>query len=258
MKHFVIPPLDYLELSDRGTMGYFVLAHLYVQHESYRSFYQAKSKEGAFILLDNGAAENSIVDLDTLLSIVVELNPSEVIARDILFDKDATIKATLQTIVALNQFGYKGLVMGAPQGRTKEEWLECYDWMLESLGIDTIGLSKIAVPKAFLDKTGDEGIMEARHQCYDLLSKQGKLQKPIHFLGMGSPQEYKYYEGDSMIRSTDSCNSIWSAMNKISWQDGQFDRIKTPHDYFERKMNDEQYYLATQNISYLDEVMKSE
>ena len=90
MDFYVIPPVKYQYLSHLGDR-YFCLAQLYVKYKSYRKFFLDRKKEGRFITLDNGAAERSLVTEEVLLNVVKELQPNEVIAPDILFNKEKTI-----------------------------------------------------------------------------------------------------------------------------------------------------------------------
>ncbi len=92
MDFYVISPVSNLEpmrLGDR----IFVLAHLWVQFPAYQEFIFNLIEEdpGRWITLDNSAAERALVTEDVLIDICHELMPSEVIAPDVLFDKDATI-----------------------------------------------------------------------------------------------------------------------------------------------------------------------
>jgi len=75
---------------------------------------------------------------------------------------------------------------------------------------------------------------------------------------MGDPTEMlKYVQlNNPLFRSTDSCNSVWSAMNNFNWREENFTRIKTPHDYFDRELTNEQYDLAVSNIEYFSTIFK--
>jgi len=95
MKFYAIPPnkeLNLMHVADR----YFCLAHHYVNDSEYRNYFLSlKDKPSSFymfVTLDNGAAEESLVTEDVLLDIVKELRPNEVIAPDVLFDKNSTIE----------------------------------------------------------------------------------------------------------------------------------------------------------------------
>ena len=193
-----------MKLGDR----LFVLAHLWVQFPKYRQFIWDRIDEdpGVWITLDNSAAERALVTEDVLIDVCHDLIPNEVIAPDVLFDKQATIQNAIKFKNRLQQEDLDPMidVFFCPQGKTKEDWLEAYQWGLEQEWITTIGFSKIAIPQAWLPEwTDDQGIKEARHMAYDYLKEQNLLQKPIHCLGQGDPTEFAYYD-HPMMRSTDS------------------------------------------------------
>ena len=262
MDFYAIPPNKHLDLMQHGDR-YFALAHHYVADSDYRKHFLniRKNLPGAFITLDNGAAEHSLVTEQILLDAVAELKPNEVIAPDVLFDKEQTLKNLYY--FAVKMVDYKFIkhtkIFGCPQGKTKEEWLECYYLMMINPLVSTIGLSKIAVPKCWYDVEGDKQIAQSRNDCVKELEKRAWLQKPIHLLGMGEHTEFDYYLNNniSCIRSSDSCYTILAALNNISFQTGSVERIPTTNAYFEIAINDEQLALAKQNIEYLKNKYKS-
>lgn len=251
MEFYVIPPNNHLELMHQG-QRYFCLAQHYIANKEYRDFFKARVAEGKWVTLDNGAGDFALITEDILLDCVKSLRPSEVIPPDVIFDKETTLKNYYSFIERLRNEDLldKVEIFACPQGTTKEDWIECYKTFLADPLVKTIGLSKIAVPFAFLGKKDDEGIAEARNLCYAFLKENNLLQKPLHCLGMGSPKEFLFYENESYIRSTDSCYSCLSAINGFDWTKEQFTRIKTPHDYFERTMSQEQIALAKSNADW--------
>lgn len=253
MEFYVIPPLGELELMNLGDR-YFCLAQLYMDpaNVEYRNFFKQKVAEGKWVTLDNGAGDHSLVNEDMLINATLDLMPSEVIPPDVLFDGITTIRNLESFLTAMEQRGLLGKVevFGCPQGANKDEWLFVYKYMLNHPHVNTIGFSKIAVPFAFLEAKDDTLIREARVMAYDMLKAAGLIRKPIHCLGAGDPREFIRYQNDPLMRSTDSCFSVWSAMNNISWSLGQFERIKTPHDYFTRPVTEDQKDLAIQNIKW--------
>lgn len=257
MQFYVIPPLSKLSLMQQGDR-IFVLAQLWNKSSEYRQYIMDQKAAGKWITLDNGAGDHCTVSLDQLISITSALMPNEVIALDILFDKDQTMR-NLDTFVDMmrhSQLLGKVKIFACPQGDTKSDWFECYRYMVNHDDVDVIGLSKIAVPHIYGTGRDDSGIMQARHLCYDELKSLGLIVKPIHCLGAGDPREFIKYRGDDLMRSTDSCFSVWSAMNGIDWNAGNFERIATPLDYFERDVTDEQVELATSNISLLRAILQ--
>jgi len=254
MDFYVISPVSNLEPMKLGDR-IFVLAHLWVQYPHYRKFIYNLIDEDVdrWITLDNSAAERALVTEDVLIEVVKDLAPSEVIAPDVLFDKDATIA---NAIKFRDRMEAEGLlestdIFFCPQGIDQTAWLEAYEWGLKQDWISTIGFSKIAVPNAFLNMTNDQGIKEARHLAYDYLKERNMLLKPIHCLGQGSPTEFSYYDHPAM-RSTDSVYPVLAAAHGIDFTKDSETRIPTPHNFLETfDMRDVDMKLVESNIEML-------
>lgn len=236
MDFYVISPVSNLEPMKLGDR-IFALAHLWVQFPEYRQFIKDRKEEGWFITLDNSAAERALVTEDILIDICKELMPNEVIAPDVLFDKDATIANAIAFKERIEREGLVELfnidIFFCPQGKTKEDWLEAYKWGINQEWIDVIGFSKIAVPQAWLpDWKDDQGIKEARHMAYDYLKERDMLKKPIHCLGQGSYTEFDYYD-HPMMRSTDSVYPVLAAAHGVDFTKDSETRVPTPHNFLE-------------------------
>ena len=255
MDFYVISPLSNLEPMKLGDR-IFVLAHLWVQSKEYREFIYSLIDEDIdrWITLDNSAAERALVTEDVLIQVCHELMPSEVIAPDVLFDKDATIQNAIDFKARMEKEGLLDAVdiFFCPQGKTKEDWLECYEWGLKQDWIQTIGFSKIAVPQAWLsDWKDDQGIKEARHMAYDYLKEKNLLLKPIHCLGQGDPTEFAYYDHPAM-RSTDSVFPVLAASHGQDFNVDHTTRIPTPHNFLETyDMSQIDMKLVESNVEFL-------
>jgi len=257
MKCYIIPPINHLSLTHKGD-SYYVLAHLYLRNVNYRMFFKKRVKEGKFVTLDNSAAERSLVTEDKLIEIVKDLMPNEVIAPDVLFDKQTTLDNLDRFIsrMASEDLLNKVEIFACPQGNTQEEWLECYREMLCNKYVKVIGLSKIAVPYCWYNQSKDDkNIAEARQICVKYLDIHGLIMKPLHLLGMGDCHEYSAYK-HKLLRSTDSCYTVLSAINNIQFKEGKIERIKTTNDYFDTVMTKQQIKLAEKNIKYLKRILR--
>ena len=239
-----------MKLGDR----IFALAHLWVQFPEYRTFILQQKAEGKFITLDNSAAERALVTEEVLIGICKVLTPDEVIAPDVLFDKQATIANAINFKHRMDAEGLSSNsdIFFCPQGQTKEDWIEAYKWGLDQDWIKVIGLSKIAVPNAWLENyADDQGIKEARHACYDYLKENGLLKKPIHCLGQGDPTEFRHYDHPAM-RSTDSVFPVLAAAHGQDFEKDSTTRIPTPHSFLEEfDMADADTKLVLSNIEFL-------
>ena len=263
MKFFTLPPASNLNLMDLGTAGHFCLAHLYLTDPDYRSqFLHIRQRRNSFILLDNGAAEHSLVSEEVLLKIVEELRPDEVIAPDVLNNYEQTIHNLHSFIDAMQKRGLlkHTNIFFCPQGDNMGEWMKAYIHGLEIPEVSTIGMSKIALPHCMFKAKDDKMIATSRMMTLISLDALQLLKKPIHLLGAETPLEFSSHPVYSNVRSTDSCLSVWSAMNGQDWSQNvssAFQRIPTPHDYFDRVMTQEQIELAKSNIKFLEQVVSN-
>lgn len=262
MKFYAIPPLNHLDLMDTGDR-YFALAHLYVQNLDYKNYFLQLRKRNprVFITLDNGAAEHSLVTEETLLNIVRELVPDEVIAPDVLFNKEQTIENFKSFVSKMYNNGLLGRtsIFACPQGSSKDEWLECYRFMIVNPFVKCVGLSKIAVPKCWNNAEQDTLIGVSRNECVKELIARRILVKPLHLLGMGEHDEFDYYLQHKVpfIRSSDSCYTVLAALNGIDFETGNTTRIPTTNEYFEKTLTDEQQTLAKKNVNFLKNKYKN-
>lgn len=257
MQCYVIPPVTSMSLTHLGHR-YFCLAHFYIQYPSYREFFLNLNKNTSFITLDNSAAERSLVTEDVLLEIVKELKPNEVIAPDVLFDKEQTIINLNSFISKMKHCGYDKhtKIFGCPQGSNRQEWLSCYEEMLNCPDVSVIGLSKIAIPRCWLGETEwDTNIELARNECVNYLLKYDLVKKPLHFLGMGDPREYVNYS-HILFRSTDSCYTILAAVNGVSFKENNFTRLKTYDEYYSTSLTSNQRLIAQENVSFLKQQLR--
>lgn len=259
MDIYIIPPLSQLNLIEEGDRV-FVLAQLWLRSKEYREFIFNQKEKGKWITLDNGVGDRDYVSQDQLLDITQELLPNEVISLDVLFDEESTIYNLNRFIELMKgrDLLNKVEIFAVPQGNNIDTWKRCYTIMLNNPFVKTIGLSKITVPYVYGQGVDDQGIMEGRHECYKDLKQLDLIRKPIHCLGAGDPREFLKYINDPLMRSTDSCFSVWAAINKLSWEEGNFKRIKTPKDYFNRLMSEKEVSLAKSNINFLKKVVNSE
>ncbi len=256
---YCIPTLNNLELTLLGERV-FCLAHFYKRYEHYRQFFLdiKKNYPGTWITLDNSAAERALVTEEVLLEIVEELKPNEVIAPDVLFDAKSTT-LNLETFI-IKMKGRDLLrdtqIFGCPQGKTKQDWIDTYDYMLNHPDVATIGMSKIAIPYAWLDDPkADQGIKEARHKAVDFLYTSGRIKKPLHFLGMGDPTEYKHYVemDEPLLRSSDSCYSVLAATEGIKFEENSNLRIVTTEEFYHKALTAEELSLAIRNMFFLNQ-----
>ncbi|MGH8897385.1 MAG: hypothetical protein ACRDZ4_10275 [Egibacteraceae bacterium] len=207
------PHLD--QLSARGSID-MALTHLVLDHPAYAAYYRTRAEAGITVLLDNSAYE---METETgqgmaaipVLNAAVQIGASVVVCQDVLYDAAATVAATRQFLGQVADIGaelYR--FMGVPQGRTRAEWLVCYEQLVAMPGVDVIGLSKLSVPRCF-----DAPVAEARLACVDQLVRLG-TPKPLHLLGGDRRLPWELAEHrrrghDHIVRSNDSSFAYWYA-----------------------------------------------
>lgn len=238
MDFYVIPPLTDLGFMHLGSGNrYFCLAQFYWKYEEYRTFFKRRVAEGCWVTLDNGAGDhNTETTNEQLMLIIQDLFPSEVIPLDVLHNKELTIKNLNWMIDRLESHKdpkvRKTQILACPQGSDLKEWMDCYDVMLNNPSVTTIGMSKIAIPHVVSQSKGDNNIARDRNTMFLKLKESNRLKKPLHFLGAGEIEEFALYKGEEMCRSTDSCFTVWSAINDQILGSKDFKRIPTPKNYF--------------------------
>ena len=200
MKLALIAPLKHLDLARYGSIHMALACFHY--YDKYKEFYR---KEKKYKIVDNGAAEGAQVTVDTQMKFAKAIKASEIVLQDVLLKGKETIESTRGMLSVLNKRERKLSLMGVPQGRTPQEYLECVKKMIK-LDINIIGISKIAVAHAFGKLLGTNDIMTCRRCVLEQLAKKFTIiPERIHLLGMGNIYEPLFYNN---IRSIDSCYPI--------------------------------------------------
>jgi len=229
------------------------LAHLVLENKGdndYARYYKQQSQQGRFVLLDNSAYElqkqGKGLSPEPVLDAAEITQPTEVIATDVLYDKDATISSTKDFLQYMKhrQLTDKYRVMAVVQGSSEGEWLDCFV-RLSELPVQTIGLSKLSVPKSFLGEQDTSGcVARARLKCIKLICEH-KLDKlllkhgqVIHLLGGDNwtaweMSQQKIYP---WIRSNDSSCAVWYGLHsKVFDETGKIESLITTLPDLENK-----------------------
>lgn len=128
--HMCLAHLVHEEFMDWGATG----------DHRYTKFYRRMSDEGKFVLMDNGAAENSQLGIDELLAMYDMVNPTEIVVPDTLLDGKDTLQKMDKFVSKHGDLPYR--FMGVPQGNNLSEWMDCARAMVGCERIKTIGISK--------------------------------------------------------------------------------------------------------------------
>lgn len=189
------------------------LAHL-VSCTEYKEHFVEMARRGKFVLMDNGAAEGSQLDFDKLFEMYEEINPTEIVLPDTLYESGSTIQKAREFLVEMERRGVQYRTMAVPQGRNFEEWKACARILIKDTRINSIGVSKflnIATKDRYIRFKACEviGALIQEYDRYDL---------EVHLLGCDEgPLVVKMcQEAHPFVRGCDSAFSYLQAQaNKM-------------------------------------------
>ena len=126
------------------------LAHLVKESNEYAAFYKRMVDEGNYVMMDNGAAEDSQLSIEELVQCYKKVNPTEIVLPDTLLDRGSTISKVKESYQYLmNEFDgnipYK--IMIVAQGDCIDDCVQCIADINELviggvIRVNTIGISK--------------------------------------------------------------------------------------------------------------------
>lgn len=254
ISYALISPVNDLDLCQE--YDYHMALAWACKNNGYKNFYKECSKQGDFVILDNGANEGNLIKGQEYIDIANHIRPSEIIAPDVFLDCDATIKETnsfLKNDLQKLDRDLIGInVMAVPQGKTDEDYRACWDYFATKQGIDTIGLGYRCVYTAFekqmkrhsiefWEHPDDMNIPNAKYlynhmdkECfYYMVSRLYFLKhkqdigtwknKKVHLLGLTNPIELSFFKASlskleyNAIRSCDSASPIQAAQSYINF-----------------------------------------
>jgi len=192
--------------------------HLALSHLIGGSFYKNKYVRALLstripIFLDNGLFENGKPEAATSLFKKAKMLGAEIVfCPDVLFDRKKTEAAFLKIAKDYNGSAQLGFVV---QANNVKDYIESYQWAVEQSQIALIGLSILAIPKAFEELTGTKDIVTNRIECLRVLNALDK-KKHSHLLGAGSSMRDIDYAAKNCkwIISHDSSSSVWSGIQR--------------------------------------------
>lgn len=203
MKIAFISGINYPEFTEQGEIA-FTLCDWIIKDKKYMKYYKNST---LYKITDNMAAENGISSpVDTVLQAARDVNSNEIWASDKLYDKDETIRLTTEFIKHLTKKDKKRFkIVGLAQGRTIQEWLECYKWMVDNPNINVIGISKYSV-EAFASLAGTKNFAICRIKCIEYLHNNNLVLKPLHCAGASHliVHEIQSYKKYPLVRGIDS------------------------------------------------------
>lgn len=194
MKYASIVPVANIERTFSGDYA-MMLAHLAPYYFPYVS---TKQGMNCYRIMDNSLIElGEAMSIGELCRAAKMCQASEIILPDVFRDGEATYKNAkhlirMLSLVYQNKIPFN--LMAVCQGKTIEEFMECFDKLERLPEIHCIGIPKVS--SELIPGEGRSGL-----ECiWEHSSKQ------IHLLGIAdSFQELERYKHPEKIRSVDSC-----------------------------------------------------
>ena len=167
-----------------------LLAHL-------KDYYPENTNKNCYVIMDNSLIEKeNAIDIIELYKAAKQCGADEIIIPDVLQDSLGTLMSLLKSYELLKEYTCDHIdikLMAVCQGKTLEEFINCYTFLETCSYISTIGIPKIAET---LHENGRPGLEDLWVDS----------RKNIHLLGCyTSLNEIRNYKYPSRIRSIDTC-----------------------------------------------------
>ena len=258
MKAALIPPIPCLK--QFGVTGKFhlLLSHL-LKDPVYFSHYLTERERGAYLLLDNSAHEHGHGDdPEALIYNAVALKAQEVVVPDVLEDAEGTVESALNALEYWFEKKDKVIrklnpaLMYVPQARHMEEWVWCFGNLVRMhqyvTGREGYRTSLVIGVSKDYEVWHEQGLMPIL-DFLSLMRQNVKFQ--VHLLGWGRDlwNLEMYAKEHPWIRSTDSAKPFVYGLERIKLEPHEDvpEYPKRPHNYFTRRMDDEQLQVSILN-----------
>ena len=235
-----IVPIEHLSLLEHDEY-HMALVHM-CGDPTYYQFYKDQVKAGKYVILDNSTVElGEPMDPDVYLVDAMRMGASEVLYPDWLYEADHSIEAGKDFIKRAKKWGYKGKFMGAPQGKTEDEWLECAIRMLEWPETTCLGVSRR------YEKFWSQGRLAAVQGLYQVMeSMKRENDVTVHLLGCWEMPEWDVFPSMRLpyVRGVDSGLPSHFSANGIVMTEGarrQEGKIDFHHQYREALIRENLY-----------------
>jgi hypothetical protein len=208
-------PISYLTESKRYNDYDYALVHLFETHPQYYSFFKASLLEGREVLLDNSIFElKEAFDSEKFAAYVQELKPTYYIVPDVLEDVVGTVDSFESFRKEYSDL--PGMKIGAIQGKTYDQIVECYRYMdafadYIAISFDFSWYQQIGLSNSLnTDYAKLERMCYGRKQLINMLIADGiwNHSKPHHLLGCSLAKEFASYKNIKSIRSVDTSNPV--------------------------------------------------
>lgn len=199
----------------------YCLVHLLKKYPEYKHFYQKACKDKRIVFLDNSCYElGASVSADELMYGVREIHPTHVIAPDYLDDLDRTVRMSERFAMMLENSRYTGDIIAVVQGKTYDEYVQCYKYYVASGRYDWIAfpfdIKCLHEEAEKLAKTKTQVFAYSRNILLKKMVEDEIIDYsfPHHLLGCSDPVEFLEYHKHcySFLHSVDTSCPVILAM----------------------------------------------
>jgi len=237
----------------------FVIGPMCKKFPKYFDFYKRQVRRGRYVILDNGAFEGELLTDKDLLEMAEELCPTEIVAPDVIGDRQGTKERVDTFLKALDasHIGTSLKVQACPQGRTMKDWMDSYKELSAIERIDVLGITYAehlgCSPKNF---EGIYGVVRAEAARLEIIHKlvgEDKLvwQKPHHLLGLYDLHALPWYSQYPFVRSIDTSFPVACGRDliRMHWT------TKKPRSFsaddYELEFSGERIVCAIENLQWI-------
>jgi len=198
----------------------YALVHLFDTQPEYYDFFKKSLLNGRQVLLDNSIFElGKAFDGDKFAGYINELKPSFYIVPDVLEDGYATVSSFAE--FTRKYTNLPGLKIGAVQGKTYDEIVDCYKYMSEYSDYVAMSFDFSYYMITGRGKTKLERWCNGRIKLIQDLINDGiwNWNKPHHLLGCSLAKEFRYYVDENItnIRSCDTSNPVVAGIKGLRY-----------------------------------------
>lgn len=257
-------PKSVFELVQGMTDYDYALVHLFEEDEEYYKLFQDALAKGREVILDNSIFElGEAFSASEFVKWIEKLRPTYYIVPDVLEDCAGTIRNMKHWNENYRQ-STPGKVIGVVQGKTYEEIVECYKFMVE------VGVDRIAIP---FDFSFYEKIFPHSNKLFSwwfgrlallrIMLRDGVIDttKEHHLLGCSIPGEGMFYpESWTWITSTDTSNPVLHGCVGIRYRGAMGLTTKSPVKMFtimNQEVSEEERRLIEYNVKFFRRLWNS-
>jgi len=248
-------PISIFAAVQRMTDYDYALVHLFESNMIYYRMFKDALINGREVILDNSIFElGKAFDGDAYHNWIETLKPTWYIIPDVLEDTQGTLESLN---VWLSKYtispGIKSI--GAVQGKTYEEIVECYrgiEPFVDKVAISFDFSYYIKSTEYLKPNNKHHAWMLGRQKLLKDLLNDGVINtnKPHHLLGCSLPQEFIAYKDYNWIDSVDTSNPVVHGLNGVAYKPtGLDEKISTKLiDYMNESVTDTQLEFIKGNI----------